>query len=86
MPIKLLSDNNTVALVRELVLRGCSVHTADANGMTALHHAAQHGLVEVAKLLKQLCDSSTSSSSSSSSTNSAGSTAALLLNTADKSG
>jgi ankyrin repeat protein len=65
------------------VLRGCSANTADANGMTALHHAAQHGLVEVAKLLKQLCDGTTGSSSSSSSSTAAG---ALLLNTADNSG
>jgi uncharacterized protein len=63
------------------VLRGCSANTADANGMTALHHAAQHGLVEVAKLLKQLCDSSSSSSSGS-----GAAAEALLLNTADNSG
>jgi ankyrin repeat protein len=62
------------------VLRGCSANTADANGMTALHHAAQHGLVEVAKLLKQLCDSRTSSSSGTAAAE------ALLLNTADNSG
>jgi ankyrin repeat protein len=66
------------------VLRGCSANTADANGMTALHHAAQHGLVEVAKLLKQLCDGSTSSSTSSSSGTAAAE--ALLLNTTDNSG
>lgn len=45
-----------VALVRELVLRGCSANTADGNGMTALQHAAAAGTLEVAKLLQQLCE------------------------------
>ncbi|KAG5188915.1 ankyrin [Tribonema minus] len=42
-----------VAVVRELLMRGCGVNTADGNGMPALQHAAAAGLVDVAKLLKQ---------------------------------
>lgn len=52
------ASRGDLAIVKELLQRGCPPNTADGNGMTSLHHACAFGMLEVAKLLRQMAGAS----------------------------